>query len=136
MWTVVTILTMIAYTAALLWIVMLGVSYISGWRKLAQRFPANRPPGGERFAIQSASVGGISYNNCMTIYRDEYGLHFYVWFPFRAGHPPMLIPWTEMHRPVESSFLGMKFVTVDVGDPKVSRLQVAAKVFAPPNAGQ
>ena len=119
------------FTGGLFWAVMQGLSRISGWQQVARQYPANRPPGGIKFSVQSAALWWVSYNNCLTIYRDDYGLHIYPWLPFRIGHPPLLIPWTEMHRPVESRFLGMRFISVDVGSPRLTRLQVSAKVFMP-----
>lgn len=119
----------LVFTYGVFWCAMHVVSLLSGWQKVARQFPANRPPGGARFNIQSVSLRGINYNNCLTIYRDDFGLHVYPWLPFRVAHPPLLIPWTEIHNPVESKFLGMRFVTVDIGNPRLTRLQVSAKVF-------
>jgi len=38
----------------------------------------------------------LHYNNILTIGADEGGLYLGVLFLFRAGHPPLYIPWREI----------------------------------------
>jgi hypothetical protein len=47
----------------------------------------------------------MSYNNCVTIGANVSGLYLALFFPFRAGHPPLFIRWDEITLgPLRSSF--------------------------------
>src|SRR5688572_25219439 len=52
-----------------MWFAVIGsIAFIGGWRRLAARFRA--PAGysdGQRFRMQSASIGGANYNNILTV---------------------------------------------------------------------
>jgi hypothetical protein len=41
--------------------------------------------------------GIANYRGCLTLGASIEGLYMSVMFPFRIAHPPLLIPWTEIH---------------------------------------
>ena len=81
----------------LLWIlVMLVLAYAGGWARLAREYRHWDPPEGDRWFGQSAALGWVSYNQCLIVVAGSRGLRLSVFFPFRIGHPPLLIPWNEI----------------------------------------
>ena len=39
----------------------------------------------------------FAYENCVTLKITDQGLHLSLIFIFRIGHPPLLVPWEEIH---------------------------------------
>jgi hypothetical protein len=105
------------------------MSVLSGWRRLAEIFPANDLPTGKRFAFQSAKLGWSNYGNCLTIYNSDAGLYISTILPFRLGHPPLFIPWSEMHDVRTSRTLWIEQVAFEVGSPSVATLALSKKIF-------
>lgn len=77
------------------WIgIMQLIAILSGWKKLAARFPAGEPLEGERFRWVSGRLDGHSrYNNCINVTVSEIGIELSMVFFFRFAHPPLFIPW-------------------------------------------
>jgi hypothetical protein len=74
-----------------------ALSFLSGWRALAKHYRATQPFAVDRWRFRSASISGVSYGGTLTLGADEQGLFISVMFPFRLGHPPLFIPWSEVH---------------------------------------
>jgi hypothetical protein len=108
---------------------LLLISSLGGWRQLADTFPANGPPTGTRFRMQSGSVGWVNYSGCLTVYSSPDGIYLSVMWPFRLGHPPLFIPWTEIHDVTTRRMLWMEDAFFDVGSPSVAKLSLSKKVF-------
>lgn len=110
--------------------VMLLLSRLGGWHRLAERFPGrDRQPSGRRFSMQSGRVGLVNYSSCLTIHTSAEGLHLAVWPLFRLGHPPLFIPWDEIHQARLKRLLWFRWVLFEVGTPKVATLQLSEKIF-------
>src|ERR1051326_4209736 len=74
------------------------VAATSGWRLLAARFRAQGPFTGPTWRFQSARMRWMSnYNGALTIGADVTGLFMVPMLIFRAWHPPLFIPWTEIN---------------------------------------
>lgn len=76
-------------------------SSLSGWRRLAQHFRARAEYLGEtistvRYPFSVCFRYWTDYSSILHIAADEDGLHLSAMFPFRPGHPPLLIPWREV----------------------------------------
>lgn len=70
---------------------------VSGWRRLAAKFPAPKGAAGSGIGFCSASFDfGVSYNNCLTLEATEHGLLVRVIPPFSFTHPPLLLPWETL----------------------------------------
>jgi hypothetical protein len=117
----------------LLWIFVCYVlSWSGGWRKLAKRFRATELKG-EPHYLEGAIVGriglfgGASYRGCLTIRIHPEGLGLSVWFIFRAGHPPLFIPWKELRFIGEEKFFWFRFSKYQVGDPKITYILFYSK---------
>jgi hypothetical protein len=105
------------------------ISTLGGWRQLAETFPANDLPTGKRFRMQSGSLGWVNYSACLTVYSSPEGLWLSTMWPFRVGHPPIFIPWSEIHDVTTRRQLWMEIVVFEVGSPSVTKLTLSKKVF-------
>jgi hypothetical protein len=104
-------------------VVMFAISRIGGWGALASKYRATSVPDGKRFWFQSATLGSMKYGSCLTVVVGSAGLYLAVFAPFRMGHPPLLIPWTELHGLREKRFLWLwRLVEMQVGTPAIATL--------------
>lgn len=113
-----------------LWGAICGsLSRLGGWFALSRRFPASDKPVGMRFGMQSGGFGWVDYNGCLTIHVGQEGLGLSIWPLFRFTHPPLLLPWNELH--VLEVRPGKWFGTVKmaVGEPPLVRIRLPLKVF-------
>lgn len=72
------------------------LSLIGGWHSLAQHYRLNGAFAGKRWHLRSGSLRLVNYGNCLTLGADSTGLFMSILFPFRIGHPPLHIPWSEV----------------------------------------
>ena len=103
--------------------VIFMMSLLGGWAALARNYRAVEIPEGKRFLFQSASMGSVNYGSCLTVVVGSAGLYLKVFPLFRFGHPPLLIPWTDLHDLRERKFLWLwRLVDMQVGSPAIARL--------------
>lgn len=75
---------------------------LGGWSKLADTYPARSPFIGRRFRFQFVQLAGwVGYNGCVTAGSDPFTLYLSLWPILRLGHPPLLIPWSEVSARIE-----------------------------------
>lgn len=73
------------------------LAVIGGWSKLAAHYPESSPCSGARFRFRSGQIGGLAnYSGMLTLGADPMGLHLAVALPFRVGHPPLCVPWSDV----------------------------------------
>jgi hypothetical protein len=97
------------------WTLIVGlIGMIGGWTGLGALFrePPDAPrPTAQAFSMSSLDLRGpiglpMNYNNCVIVALGDVGIHLRTWLPFRFGHPPLLIPWSE----IESAQVGRAFL--------------------------
>lgn len=72
------------------------ISVVGGWRELAQHYRAAEFSG-ECWHFQSAAMRwSTRYGNVLTVGANAQGLYLAVLFLFRAGHPPLFVPWADI----------------------------------------
>lgn len=79
--------------------ISLVFSMLGGWGKLAQRYKRVTPITGTTWWLQSAGIRRyveVNYGNCLIVTVNDEGIGLSVLFPFRLGHPPLFIPWSEV----------------------------------------
>ena len=108
---------------ALAWVVPLwAVGFFGGWRELAGDYPGEHSASGETFRFQSARLGRwAGYNNVVQVTAGLAGMHLSVFLPFRIGHPPIFIPWSDLRATPERSWM-FRVVRLHVARSKVSLL--------------
>ena len=100
----------------------LGVSFgISGmgWRAFAMRYPSTSVPSGPFYTAWSARFSSIlaSYRNVVRVAFLPEGIHFSVFFPFRAGHDPFMLPWSSVKRAEHRQGLIGGRYEIEIDDP-------------------
>jgi hypothetical protein len=108
--------------------VELVLAEMSGWRRLAKRFRA--PKGfsaGQTFKFQSGSVGVVGYDKIWVIQIAPAGLYLSCIWPFRVGHPALLIPWSEIKAARYQPFLWQELVYLTIGSPKLATVTLRGK---------
>jgi hypothetical protein len=72
------------------------LSYIGGWSLLAQHYRFHEKFHGYIWSSQSGRIGLLRLNGCLNIGANEGGLYLSMLFLFRAGSPPLFIPWKDI----------------------------------------
>ena len=105
------------------------ISRLTGWAKLAERFPADREPDeGLCFRRQYMRLGMSDYNGCLTIRLSPEGLYLAVW-PILVGHAPILIPWRELRVIEERRRRWFAVALVEIGQPPLAKMQLPLSVI-------
>jgi len=94
-----------------LWVgVSLLMSLIGGWAFLRRRFRLSGTFKGKRWSYQSGQMRFIAgYRNCLTLGANDEGLYMATSLLFRIGHPPLLIPWSQITVDSKNEYLGVRF---------------------------
>jgi hypothetical protein len=72
-------------------------SLITGWQLLASRYRARVGPDVKPLRAVRANWGSLLLaGNVYVLAATAQGLYLGVLFPFRFGHPPLLIPWRDV----------------------------------------
>lgn len=106
---------------AVLWILIcVFIGFVSGWRGLSRRFRCDRPPYGDVrtagplfYSIYTRFWG--HYSSVIRLTAAQDALYLSVLGLFRAGHPPLRIPWSEI-RFGRTRFLWRRFVVLTLGN--------------------
>jgi hypothetical protein len=89
---------------------------------------------GEKWHMQSARMCLSSYNRVLTIGADNTGLFLVPFILFRAWHPPLFVPWTEITVRKSTQLFFFKSVVLTLGRseqiPLRIRPRLAAKIEA------
>jgi hypothetical protein len=92
------------------------LAQISGWRRVAARYPAGDvPPDGQGFSGQVSGFGIVSENNATRVIVSPAGLHLSAIFAFRFRRPPILVPWDQVKWKSERRFLWVHLHRLDLG---------------------
>jgi hypothetical protein len=101
---------------------------ISGWNRLAERYPAGDAPEGAKHTKQTVQVGAVRYRRCVTVCLSPQGL--YVWArPILSKYPPILIPWDEIQHIQETRLYWERAMQLSVGSPQVGTITVQKRLF-------
>jgi hypothetical protein len=77
--------------------VSIVIRYVGGWASLSKRFRLHGKFTGSRWWGQSAQMRWIaSYRACLVVGANEVGLYLATLPFFPIGHPPLLVPWSEV----------------------------------------
>lgn len=119
------------YFAALYILVMYWIALVGGWRLLAKRFRLQGTFAGERWTGQSAAMRWLTrYNRVLTVGADGAGLYMAPFILFRAWHPPLFVPWSEITDVRETQFLFSKFVVMRLGRVEEIPFRITASLAA------
>ena len=76
---------------------MFSLSMFGGWFALARKFRCENEFEGKKFRFCSAYMRFFChYGSVLTLGTASTGLYMAIFPIFRVGHPPLLIPWSEV----------------------------------------
>jgi len=76
------------------------IAAFGGWRRLSRFYAAgvDAPRGGVRLSSLHGTVGALGqYNGVLNATVSNAGIRLEVMVLFRAGHPPLFLPWSRVH---------------------------------------
>jgi hypothetical protein len=101
---------------ALIWTgVVYLISLLSGWRRLARRYRYQGPPRPDARS-GSGRIGVANYKGALRVAFDDRGLYLGVNPFFRAGHPTLFIPWTDISGAQRGKALLFQTMKLEVKD--------------------
>ena len=106
---------------------------LDGWKGLYRRFPAavDSRLAGPKFTFLRGRVGLFHWKRALVAHVTPEGLRLSVIFLFRPGHPPLLLPWSDIKMISRlREFPWRDFVEFEIGAPQVTTIRLPAKVFA------
>ena len=113
-----------------MWIfVSMLLSVIGGWKTLAASYPDSSRNRDYSHTFQGGKMGLANYNGILMIGGDESGLHLAVMILFRPFHPPISIPWEDVHNLEFTQFLFTKRVRFTTSAHPRIRVQLPEKVM-------
>ncbi|MFK8114910.1 MAG: hypothetical protein AB8B91_22095 [Rubripirellula sp.] len=110
------------------------ISRLSGWSRLASVFRDNPTlVSDESFeteiaSFRTGSFGPVTYHSCLRFQTRSDGLRISIAFPFRLGHPPLFIPWEQVHHVRQDPKRYSRNVIVSIGNPTLARTTLPAWV--------
>ena len=119
--------------AALWGAILLVLSTLGGWGQLAQRYKRVTTIIGTTRWLQSAGIRRyveVSYGHCLTVTFNDEGIGLSVLFPFRLGHPPLFIPWSEVRVSQVQRLFIFNFVRLEFLEVSSVRIDVTTKLAA------
>jgi hypothetical protein len=107
------------------------IGLASGWRLLSKRFSC--PKGsfhGETWSFRRARMRFFAnYGNCLNFGADQSGLYMSIFPIFRVGHPPLLIPWSEITVVPGETGLVFKQRTLRLGRQEAVSIRISASLM-------
>lgn len=92
-------------------VVLLMISRITGWSRLAEKYRTYKKPDFKLLRLVQVNWGSpLMAGNIYTLGSSYKGLYLAVLFPFRIGHPPLLIPWRDIKAKKEKRLMSNKVV--------------------------
>jgi hypothetical protein len=102
-------------------VLILIISFLSGWRDLASYYAATRKPVGRSFWFRSASIGRVGYGACLKFTADAEGLGIRSLPRMGLFDRPLLLPWADLSARVDHGLFARASVRVSaVPDVKIS----------------
>src|SRR5690606_18991084 len=74
-------------------------------------------------------LGIVTFRSALECTVGEGGLFLQPAYLFRFGHPLLFIPWTDGYELRRSSILWLPLVRADIGNPRLARIRLSARVF-------
>lgn len=126
------LLFILAFFAAWMAVICFLISFLTGWHTLAKRFRTQAEPYGE-----TRVVGPLfstvylrywtHYSSCVRLTAAEDALYLSVIFLFRAGHPPLCIPWNEIQFGCDK-FLWQRYVVLTLGNEEKIPMRISERM--------
>jgi hypothetical protein len=93
--------------------------FVGDWPRLVASYGNRELFIGQKWNFQSLSINLVQYSSCVTIGINSTGLYISPFVLFRGGHPPILIPWTELQIEEQRLFVGTVYTFRTNARPKI-----------------
>jgi hypothetical protein len=80
-----------------------AISRLGGWSRWAEVYGDPREPTGKLFRMQSGAFSLARYRATLNLSAEPDGLALWVILPFRYGHDPLRVPWSELTVTIKGS---------------------------------
>ena len=104
------------------------LAWLSGWVRLAQLYRTSNAPNGSPLDTFWAMLGPVNHKGTLHIQPAPEGLYLSTMIFFRMGHPPLLIPWHAIKRQDGAQLSLVKWVALELGNPKITTLRLPASM--------
>jgi len=95
-----------------LWTFVLWItSRASGWHRLAEQYGDTSLFAGDVVRFGSARIGWANYNGALNVGANDMGLYLAPMAIFRAFHPALFIPWSQIEAAPFRGFPGAVTLT-------------------------
>jgi hypothetical protein len=98
------------------------LGHLGGWQELHARYAYDDAMPADAWRMKSGKMGWVNYNNVLTVAPMKSGLALATFILFKIGHPPILIPWSDIKK-VEMAkgwIMGHTQLTLSrIGDPEI-----------------
>lgn len=108
-------------------LLLMLLARLGGWTAVARTYRATEPGHGLLYRFQSGSFAWVDYNGVLTLHVSADGVRIAVLWPFRPGHPPLMIPWQAIHVVEVIERWWGRYCTMDVGAPPLARVRLPLK---------
>ena len=104
---------------------------VDGWKRLYHKFPAPAEAlTGPKFSFLWGKIGLFVWRNALFARATPQGLRLSVFFLFRPGHPPLLIPWTQINNvSPRKDFIWRSFADFEIGAPSIAKVRLPTRVL-------
>lgn len=106
------------------------LSRIGGWHRLSADYTYSGTVPRPQFSWVSALIGWVGYNNILRLHLSDQGIHVSVPAPFKFGHPPLFIPWSEVKSRTSRRVLWSKLERLSIGSPPVATISLPESILA------
>ena len=69
-----------------------------GWSSYSSKYGVSKKTKGVTYPMRSGTFGLVNYRNCLNLTITDKGLYTSVLFPFRIGHKPFIVPWSDFSK--------------------------------------
>jgi hypothetical protein len=111
--------------------VVLLISRVGWWHRLAADYACPTAPQGESHSGQTGVLGLARYKFTLTVTLAESGLHFQVAWPFRIGHPALLVPWSDVASVETGTWFGFRVATIRLSKKTGATIEVYGSAADP-----
>ena len=115
------------YFASLWLLILVILSYTSGWRALAKLYRLESSFDGAVWRWQSGEMRWTNFNHCLKVGASASGLYLALIPPFSFRTPPLLIPWNEVAVSRGRRFF-LRMVRIDLGHELKIALWISPKL--------
>lgn len=115
--------------------VVMLVSVMSGWRRLAAEFETTYTPSGAEFKYRTGRLRRVSnYSGTLNVVVAPEGLRLSTIVFFRAGHAPVLIPWSYIRSADSADNAPPRFINLHINsrlnDQRLATIQLWGRDLA------